>query len=86
MTKTFFICIVMLTIAVFFMGYGISFYCSTINVDYSANSKETYENVRVVYSPEYNEITIYTKDGNKIVYGGMNWCCFLIIKNYFQST
>jgi len=72
MTKSFLIYMILITIIVFFLGYTISFYCSTINQDYSTNTKETYENVKVVYSKEYNEITIYEKNGNKIVYGGIN--------------
>jgi len=65
--------ILLITLATitFFAGYAVSFYCTTINVDYSANHVEIYKNVNVSYSPEDNTLTIITNDGNKITYGGI---------------
>jgi hypothetical protein len=56
---------------VFFAGYAVSFYCTTINVDYSANHVETYENCTVKYDPEFNKFTVIDNHGNKITYGGI---------------
>jgi hypothetical protein len=60
-----------MTAITFFAGYAVSFYCTTINVDYSENHIETYKNVTVKYDPEFNQFTVIDKHGNEKIYGGI---------------
>lgn len=55
----------------FIAGYAVSFYCSTINVDYSSNHVETYKNCTVRFEPEFNKITVIEENGNTVKYGGI---------------
>jgi hypothetical protein len=70
-TTTYNILLALLATIIFFVGYAVSFYCTTINVDYSANHVETYENVTVKYDPEFNQFTVIDKLGNEKIYGGI---------------
>lgn len=63
--------LIIIVIISFIIGYSVSFYCSTINVDYSPNHIETYENCTMRYEPEYNEITVIEENGNIVKYGGI---------------
>jgi len=65
------IVLVLISIIIFAIGYMTSFYCSIVNVDYSTNYIETYENCTVNYSSEDNEIIITEKNGDKTIYKGM---------------
>jgi len=60
-----YILIITMTAITFFAGYAVSFYCTTINVDYSANHIETYKNVTVKYDPEFNQFTVIDKNGKE---------------------